>query len=305
MDDWAQEADAETLTHTLARARRRRARCPTPSRSPTLAGRIAEARNPVLIAGPDIDAAAAGTTRSTLAERQRLAVLGDARDRRRAARLPREPPELPGAACRRRSAPPAMQLAEYDLVLVVGSSVFPYYPYIPGPLLGRGHEPRADHLRPGRGRARADGRGDRRRRRARAARAARAARRLRARAAAGRGPSPARPPRPSRSAARRRWRRSPRRGRRTASRSSRRRRAPSRCATACACRSPGSYYFCSSGGLGFGISAAVGVQLAEPSRPVVCVLGRGLGAVRDHGAVDGRRLQACPSPSWCCATRST
>ena len=39
--------------------------------------------------------------------------------------------------------------------------------------------------------------------------------------------------------------------------------------------SPGSYYFCASGGLGFGIAAAVGVQLAQPSRPVVCVLGEG------------------------------
>jgi benzoylformate decarboxylase len=38
---------------------------------------------------------------------------------------------------------------------------------------------------------------------------------------------------------------------------------------------PGSYYFCASGGLGFGISAAVGVQLAQRSRPVVCVLGEG------------------------------
>jgi benzoylformate decarboxylase len=38
---------------------------------------------------------------------------------------------------------------------------------------------------------------------------------------------------------------------------------------------PGSYYFGASGGLGFGISAAVGVQLAQPSRPVVCVLGEG------------------------------
>ena len=36
-----------------------------------------------------------------------------------------------------------------------------------------------------------------------------------------------------------------------------------------------SYYFGASGGLGFGISAAVGVQLAQPSRPVVCVLGEG------------------------------
>jgi benzoylformate decarboxylase len=38
---------------------------------------------------------------------------------------------------------------------------------------------------------------------------------------------------------------------------------------------PGSYYVCAGGGLGFGISAAVGVQLAEPSRPVICVLGEG------------------------------
>jgi benzoylformate decarboxylase len=38
---------------------------------------------------------------------------------------------------------------------------------------------------------------------------------------------------------------------------------------------PGSYYFGASGGLGFGISAAVGVQLAQPERPVVCVLGEG------------------------------
>ena len=38
---------------------------------------------------------------------------------------------------------------------------------------------------------------------------------------------------------------------------------------------PGSYYFCASGGLGFGIAAAVGVQLAQPERPVVCVLGEG------------------------------
>jgi benzoylformate decarboxylase len=38
---------------------------------------------------------------------------------------------------------------------------------------------------------------------------------------------------------------------------------------------PGSYYFGASGGLGFGIAAAVGVQLAQPDRPVVCVLGEG------------------------------
>src|SRR5690349_24396736 len=38
---------------------------------------------------------------------------------------------------------------------------------------------------------------------------------------------------------------------------------------------PGSYYQSGSGGLGFAISAAVGVQLAQPERPVVCVVGEG------------------------------
>jgi benzoylformate decarboxylase len=38
---------------------------------------------------------------------------------------------------------------------------------------------------------------------------------------------------------------------------------------------PGSWYFSAGGGLGFGLAAAVGVQLARPDRPVVCVVGEG------------------------------
>jgi benzoylformate decarboxylase len=38
---------------------------------------------------------------------------------------------------------------------------------------------------------------------------------------------------------------------------------------------PGSYYFGAGGGLGFGLAAAIGVQLAKPSRQVVCVVGEG------------------------------
>lgn len=40
-------------------------------------------------------------------------------------------------------------------------------------------------------------------------------------------------------------------------------------------RHPGSYYFPASGGLGFGLPAAVGVKLAEPDRPVIAVIGDG------------------------------
>jgi benzoylformate decarboxylase len=38
---------------------------------------------------------------------------------------------------------------------------------------------------------------------------------------------------------------------------------------------PGSYYFTAGGGLGFALPGAVGVQLAQPDRPVVCVVGEG------------------------------
>src|SRR4051812_16762347 len=38
---------------------------------------------------------------------------------------------------------------------------------------------------------------------------------------------------------------------------------------------PGCYSSSSGGGLGFGLGAAVGVQLAQPDRPVVCVVGEG------------------------------
>lgn len=38
---------------------------------------------------------------------------------------------------------------------------------------------------------------------------------------------------------------------------------------------PGSYYFCRGGGLGWGMPAALGVQLARPDRPVLCAVGDG------------------------------
>jgi benzoylformate decarboxylase len=38
---------------------------------------------------------------------------------------------------------------------------------------------------------------------------------------------------------------------------------------------PGSYYFGAAGGLGFGLAAGIGVQMAHTDRPVVCVLGEG------------------------------
>ena len=68
-----------------------------------------------------------------------------------------------------------------DLVLVVGSSVFPYYPNLPGPAAARGRRAGPDHERSRRGGAGADGRRDRRRSEARPRGAAGARRRVRAR----------------------------------------------------------------------------------------------------------------------------
>jgi benzoylformate decarboxylase len=40
-------------------------------------------------------------------------------------------------------------------------------------------------------------------------------------------------------------------------------------------KSPGGFYAAASGGLGFGTSASIGLKLAQPDRPVVCVVGDG------------------------------
>ena len=67
---------------------------------------------------------------------------------------------------------------------------------------------------------------------------------------------------------------------------------------------PGSYYFSAGGGLGFGLAASVGVQLAEPDRPVVCVLGEG-SAQYAITAFWSAVAYGSRSPSWSCAMRST
>ena len=162
--------------------------------------RLAEARNPVLIAGPDIDASGGWDAAVALAERQRLAVWATPATGGGRLGFPENHPNFQGVlppgdrpGRRRRS-------TDHDLVLVVGSSVFPYYPYIPGPLLRRGHEPRADHQRPrARPRARRWARRSSATWRSRSRALLELLGRLRARAAAAAAARcPASPPRPTR-----------------------------------------------------------------------------------------------------------
>jgi benzoylformate decarboxylase len=272
MDDWSEQADEQTTPHTLARTVSGRS-TPDPQTLAELAGRLAEASNPVLIAGPDIDASGGWDDAVALAERQRLPVWATPAPGGGRIGFPESHPNFRGVL------PPAIgpageTLAGHDLILVVGSSVFPYYPYIPGPLLPPGAALVQITCDPGEAARAPMGQaivGD----------VALALGGLLALLGeSGRSaPEPRPEPGPPAEA------------------------DPMSGSTAMAALAevwpedaiavvetpsstvalrnrlrlsrPGSYYFSSSGGLGFGISAAVGVQLAEPARPVVCVLGEG------------------------------
>jgi benzoylformate decarboxylase len=209
----------------------------------------------------------------TLAERQKLPVWATPAPGGGRIGFPENHPQFMGVL------PPAIgplseTLKDHDLVLVVGSSVFPYYPHIPGPLLAEGSSLIAITSDPAEA-ARAP-MGD--------ALVADVALALGAllelvvgsdRSAPEPRPEPGEPPEAdpiSGSAAMAAlaevW---PEDGIAVVE-------SPS---STIALRNrlrlsrPGSYFFTASGGLGFGISAAVGVQLAQPERPVVCVLGEG------------------------------
>lgn len=272
MDDWDVEADADLSRNVLGRTVTGRS-APDPDALAELAELIARASSPVLIAGPDIDASGGWSVAVALAEKQRLPVWATPAPGGGRLGFPESHANFLGVL------PPAIGAASetlkgHDLVLVIGSSVFPYYPYIPGPLLPEGTtlvqitcDP-AEAARAPMGRAIV---GD----------VALALERLlellpsSERVAPPARPAPGEPAQTSplsgsaaMAALADVW---PADGIAVLE-------APS---STVALRNrlrisrPGSYYFSASGGLGFGIAAAVGVQLAQPQRPVVCVLGEG------------------------------
>ena len=138
MDDWDVEMDATEAAHVIDRAVVGRSGA-DPAAVEELAARIKAAKNPVLVAGPDIDAAGAWDDAIALAESQNLSVWASPATGGGRLGFPESHPHWRGVL------PPAIQpigetLKDHDLVLVVGSSVFPYYPYLPGPLLGENTE---------------------------------------------------------------------------------------------------------------------------------------------------------------------
>ncbi|MGH2955800.1 MAG: benzoylformate decarboxylase, partial [Solirubrobacterales bacterium] len=272
MDDWTAEADEEQARHAIARSVTARAGA-DPKLVDDLAERLAAAKSPVLVAGPEIDASGAWDTAVALAERQRLPVFASPAPGGGRLGFPEGHPLFQGVL------PPAIgpvaeTLQGRDLILVVGSSVFPYYPYIPGPLLPEGaslvqitsdsdeaaRAPMGDAIV-------ADVALTLEALLERVGEADRAEPEPLPDPVPGEETDPLTPTMvhhtladafpedgivvlesPSSTLALRNQLRISR---------------------------PGSYYFGAGGGLGFGLAAAIGVQLAQPDRPVVCVLGEG------------------------------
>ena len=133
-DDWdadVDEADVAQQTRRLVGGRQG----PDPARLGDLVERLSKAKNPAMVAGPDIDMCGGWDVAVKFAEKQKLSVWATPAPGGGRLGFPENHPLFRGIL------PPAIgpageTLKEYDLVLVVGSSVFPYYPNIPGPLLG-------------------------------------------------------------------------------------------------------------------------------------------------------------------------
>jgi benzoylformate decarboxylase len=272
MDDWDADIDDADARHAIGRSVTGRT-VASPDAVADLAKRLEGASNPAFVAGPDIDASGAWDVAVALVEKQRLPVWATPPPGGGRLGFPEGHPNFRG------SLPPAIgpageTLAPYDLVVVAGTSVFPYYPNIPGPLLGESTELVAITSDPDEA-ARAP-MGD----------AIVADVRLTLQALveavgeADRDAPEALPPpeageeldpltptmvhntlgelfpddgivvleSPSSTLALRNQLR---------------------------LSKPGSYYFGAGGGLGFGLAASIGVQLAQPERRVVCVLGEG------------------------------
>jgi benzoylformate decarboxylase len=272
MDDWYAEVDEAAAAEAIKRRVASRA-VADPDSVRRLAAHLDKASNPVLVAGPDVDASGGWDAAIGLAERQRLPVWATPAPGGGRIGFPENHPNFRGVL------PPAIgpvaqTLEGHDLIVTVGTSVFPYYPHIPGPLLPEGAQLVAITSDPDE-----------------AARAPMGyaivadvgftlAALLEAVPESSRpvpdpnpGPTeiPAEDPLNSSTVHSALAEVFPEDGIVVLE-------SP---ASTLALRNqlrlsrPGSYYFSSGGGLGFGLPASIGVQLAQPDRPVVCVLGEG------------------------------
>jgi benzoylformate decarboxylase len=272
MDDWDAEVDEAAADEAIRRRVNGRA-VADPDGVRRLAKHLDGAGNPVLVAGPDIGAGGGWDAAVGLAERQRLPVWATPATGGGQLGFPENHPNFRGVL------PPAIgpvaqTLEGHDLILVVGSSVFPYYPHIPGPLLPEGAMLIAITSDPDEAA------------RAPMGYAIVADVGLTLQALLEAVPESSRPPPEPNAGPQEIPAEDPLNA--STVHSALAEVLPEDAivvlespASTLALRNqlrlsrPGSYYFSSGGGLGFGLAASIGVQLAQPDRPVVCVLGEG------------------------------
>ncbi|MFJ2635122.1 benzoylformate decarboxylase [Streptomyces sp. NPDC087422] len=133
-DDWDVEGeDPAPLTGRCISARS----VPAPGTLAALADRLDRARRPVLVLGSGLDSEAGRASAVHLAERTRTPVWTAPSQGR--SPFPEDHPHYQGVL--RPAAPLLCQaLAEHDLILVVGAPVFRHYLDLPGPLIPPGSE---------------------------------------------------------------------------------------------------------------------------------------------------------------------
>jgi benzoylformate decarboxylase len=127
LDDWHQPAAEPPPVRTVATRY-----APDPQRLREFAAAVAASRSPVLVLGPAVDRADAWPVAVALAERLAAPVWSAPAPERAA--FPEDHPQYQGVlpyAIR----PLAEKLRGHDLVLVIGAPVFRYYPYVPGDYL--------------------------------------------------------------------------------------------------------------------------------------------------------------------------
>jgi benzoylformate decarboxylase len=132
LDDWNQPLAGFTRVRTVSRRV-----APDAERLRLFAGRISASRRPALVFGPEVDRAGGWDAAIALAERLRASVYGaPLLDR---ASFPEDHPLFRG--------PLGMsvktisdRLTGHDLAVVIGAEAFRYYPYVPGDYLPAGTE---------------------------------------------------------------------------------------------------------------------------------------------------------------------
>ncbi|MEN4477025.1 benzoylformate decarboxylase [Mycolicibacterium cosmeticum] len=130
LDDWNKPALGAAVVRTVSRRVE-----PDTERLAEFADRISRAKRPLLVLGPEVDRAGAWDAGVAFAEKLRAPVRGSALSDR--CSFPEDHPLYRGPLPMT-IAGVSDALAEYDLVIVIGAQVFRYYPYVAGDYLPEG-----------------------------------------------------------------------------------------------------------------------------------------------------------------------